>query len=54
MYKRLLVAVDGSEHSYKALDHAVAIAEKFDSELILLTILPSLIPPFLIMRCLAQ
>ena len=46
MYKRLLVAVDGSEQSYKALDHAVAIAEKFDSELILLTILPGLVPPF--------
>ena len=46
MYNRLLVAVDGSEQSYKALDHAVAIAEKFDSELILLTIIPTMITPF--------
>ena len=46
MYKRLLVAVDGSEQSYKALDHAVAIAEKFDSELVLLTVIPTIITPF--------
>jgi len=46
MYKRLLVAVDGSEQSYKALDHAVAIAEKFDSELVLLTVIPTMIAPF--------
>jgi len=47
MYKRLLVAFDGSEQSYKALDHAVAIAEKFDSELVLLTVIPTMIAPFL-------
>jgi len=47
MYKRLLVAVDGSEQSYKALDHAVAIAEKFDSKLLLLTVISTLVPPFL-------
>jgi len=47
MYKRLLVAVDGSEQSYKALDHAVAIAEKFGSELILLAVISKLtIPTF--------
>ena len=46
MYKRLLVAVDGSEQSYKALDHAVTIAEKFDSELVLLTVIPTIITPF--------
>ena len=46
MYKRLLVAVDGSEQSYKALDHAVAIAEKFGSELVLLTVIPKTIAPF--------
>ena len=45
MYKRLLVAVDGSEHSYKALDHAVAIAEKFGSELILLAVISRFIIP---------
>ncbi len=40
MYKRLLVAVDGSKQSYKALDHAVALAEKFGSELKLLAVVP--------------
>ena len=40
MYKRLLVAVDGSEQSYKALTHAVAIAEKFGSELKIVTVVP--------------
>ena len=41
MYKRLLVVVDGSEQSYKVLDHAVALAEKFGSELKILTVVPS-------------
>jgi len=45
MYKRLLVAVDGSEQSYKALDHAVAIAEKCGSEIVLLTVIPPMIAP---------
>ena len=40
MYKRLLVAIDGSEPSYKALDHAVALAEKFGSELKILAVVP--------------
>ena len=40
MYKRLLVALDGSEQSCKALDHAAAIAEKLGSELTLLTVVP--------------
>ncbi len=40
MYKRLLVAVDGSKQSDKALDHAVALAEKFGSELKLLAVVP--------------
>ena len=40
MYKRILVALDGSERSCKALDHAAAIAEKFGSELTLLTVVP--------------
>ena len=45
MYKRLLVAVDGSEQSYKALDHAVNIAKKFGSELTLLAVVPTTIVP---------
>jgi len=46
MYKRLLVAFDGSEQSYRALDHAVAMAEKFGSELVLLTVIPTTIGSF--------
>ncbi len=42
MYNRLLVAVDGTELSNKVLDHAVAIAEKFGSELKILTVIPDL------------
>lgn len=42
MYKCLLVAVDGSKQSDKALDHAVALAEKFGSELKLLAVVPSI------------
>ena len=45
MYKRILVAIDGSEQSCKALDHAAAIAEKFGSELMLLTVVPRAMPP---------
>ena len=45
MYKRVLVALDGSEQSYKALDHAAAIAEKFGSELTLLTVVPRVMIP---------
>lgn len=44
MYKRVLVALDGSEQSCKALDHAAAIAEKFGSELTLLTVVPRVMP----------
>ena len=40
MYKRILVALDGSEQSCKALDHAAALAEKFGSELTLLAVIP--------------
>ncbi len=45
MYRRLLVAVDGSKQSYKAIDHAVALAEKFGSELKLLSVVPILSLP---------
>ncbi len=30
MFKRILLAVDGSEHSIKATDYAITIAQKFD------------------------
>jgi len=46
MYKRILVALDGSEQSCKALDHAAAIAEKFGSELKLLAVVPRAMFPF--------
>jgi len=45
MYERILVALDDSEQSYKALDHAAAIAEKFGSELTLLTVIPRVMFP---------
>ena len=35
MYKKILVAIDKSEHSRKAVEHAKAIAEKFGAEVVL-------------------
>ena len=40
MYKRILVALDGSELAKKALDHAEKLAETFDSEIILFQVVP--------------
>jgi len=39
MYEKILVPVDGSEGGWKALDYAKALAEKFDSQLVILTVL---------------
>ena len=39
MYKRILLPLDGSPLAEQALPHAIAIAERFQSELILLQIL---------------
>lgn len=36
MFNKILVPVDGSEHSDKALHYATVVAEKFNSEIILL------------------
>jgi nucleotide-binding universal stress UspA family protein len=47
MYERILVAIDGSGQSCKALDHAAAIAEKLGSELTLLTVVPRVTLPIL-------
>lgn len=44
-YGRILVALDGSEESYRALEHAVAISEKFGSELRLLAVVPKMTMP---------
>jgi len=49
MFKKILVAVDGSEASFNALEHSLALSEKFDAELVILSAfqrrtLPLLIP----------
>lgn len=38
---RILVPIDGSECAYHALDWALDIAEKYDSEIELLTVIPT-------------
>jgi nucleotide-binding universal stress UspA family protein len=40
MYKNIMVAVDGSEYSLRALDHAKALAVKFGAVLWLVHIFP--------------
>ena len=42
--KKILVPFDGSGYSEKAFEKAVEIAEKFESELIVMTVLQSKIP----------
>jgi nucleotide-binding universal stress UspA family protein len=39
-FRRILVAVDGSENSKRASLTAVTIAEKYDAELIVLNVIP--------------
>lgn len=39
--KKILVPIDGSEDSKKALDTAIKLAEKFDSQIILLNVIQS-------------
>ncbi len=46
MYKRILVAIDGSELSLFALTHAVELAKIFDSELTLLSVIDKFKLPF--------
>lgn len=45
MYKKVLVAFDGSEPSRSALDHAVTIANRWKSELIVLSVVPRVMMP---------
>jgi nucleotide-binding universal stress UspA family protein len=45
MYKKILIAFDGSEPSKYALDHAVSIAAKWGSELIVLSVVPRVNTP---------
>ena len=40
MIKRLLVALDGSDHAGKALELACEVANRFDAELIALHVIP--------------
>ena len=39
MFKKILVPVDGSEGSWRALNSAVELGEKFDSELIVVNVI---------------
>ncbi len=45
MYKKILVAFDGSEASKHALDHAVNIAEPFGAEVAVLSVVPRVMMP---------
>ncbi len=39
MFKKILVPVDGSEGSWRALEHAVALGEKFASEITVVNVI---------------
>jgi nucleotide-binding universal stress UspA family protein len=45
MYKKILVAFDGSEPSRNALDNAVTIANKWKAELTILSVVPRVMMP---------
>ena len=45
MYRKILVALDGSEPSNNALEHAATIAKKFDAELILIAVVQRVMIP---------
>lgn len=45
MYKKILVAFDGSEASKHALDHTVNIAEQFGAEIFILSVVPRVMMP---------
>lgn len=40
MYSKILAAVDGSDNSLRAVDHASAIAERFDATLVIVHAYP--------------
>ena len=44
-YKRILVPYDGSKYSKKAIEVAIEIAQKFDSELYFLTVVDKIVSP---------
>lgn len=45
MYKKILVAFDGSEASKHAMDHAVNFADSFSTELVILSVVPRVMMP---------
>ncbi len=48
MYKRILVPIDGSDHSLKALEKAKELGEKFQSEIYILTVLDVVAIPYVV------
>ena len=46
MYKKILCAIDGSETSLKALEHAVDLSSKYNAELLILSVVNELSFPF--------
>lgn len=45
MFEKILVALDGSEHSRRALENAIGIAERFNGRLTLLHVYSVTVPP---------
>ena len=45
MFEKILVALDGSEHSTRALENAIGIAERFNGRLTLLHVYSVTVPP---------
>ena len=45
MYKKILVTLDGSEHSNNVLEHAVNMATTFKAKLIMLAVVPRVMIP---------
>lgn len=39
MFKKILVPLDGSEGSWRALEHAIALGTKFESQLVVVTVI---------------
>jgi len=46
MYEQILAPIDGSKQSLKALKHAVELAKKHDSEIMVISVVDSLKLPF--------
>lgn len=44
MFSNILIAVDGSEHSNKALDYGMVLAEKFGGRITLIHVYSSVVP----------